>query len=94
MARDEPARVECYAGSRGEETPRRLWSGSRWEELTVLERWVSEAAEEGNQIRWFRVRLEGGTDTLIYYDEALDIWFWRALSPDARVSPRAPGALD
>ena len=78
---DEPVRVECYAGSRGEETPRRLWSGSRWEAVTVLDRWVSETAEGGNRLRWFRVRLESGTLGLIYHDEALDAWFRRTLDP-------------
>lgn len=72
---DEPVRVECYAGSRGEETPRRLWSGNRWEELTVLDRWIGEAAEGGHRMRWFRVRLAQGTDRLIYHDEALDAWY-------------------
>ena len=77
---DEPARVECYAGGRGEETPRRLWSGRGWQELTVLERWVSEAAEGGNWLRWFRVHVEGKGEGLIYYDEGLDAWFYRAKS--------------
>jgi hypothetical protein len=67
--------VECYAGSRGEETPRRLWWGNRWEDLTVLDRWISEAAEGRHRMRWFRVRLAGGTDRLIYHDEALDAWY-------------------
>ncbi len=78
---DAPIRVGCYAGTRGEETPRRLLAGGRWEELTILSRWVSEDAQQGNRIRWFRVRLEHGTDGLIYNDERLDLWFWRALDP-------------
>ena len=77
---DEPVRVECYAGSRGEESPRRLWSGSQWEELRVLERWVSEPAEGGNRIRWFRVQLEREANGLLYHDEGLDAWFWRVLN--------------
>ena len=80
---DEPVRVECYAGSRGEETPRRFWNGNRWEELTVLDRWVSEDLRGRTRMRWFRVHLEGGTDGLIYHDEGLDGWFWRALDPRA-----------
>ena len=81
IERDQLVRVECYAGSRGDETPRRLWAGDHWKELTVLDRWVSEPAEGGNRIQWFRVRLERGTDGLIYHDEGLDAWFWRCLDP-------------
>jgi hypothetical protein len=75
---DLPIRVECYAGGRGEEAPRRLLTGGRWEELTILRRWVSEDAQQGNRLRWFRVRLGGDKDGLVYQDEALDAWFWRA----------------
>ena len=78
MLPDEPVQVECYAGSRGEETPRRLWAGAGWEDLTVLERWVSEPAEGGSRQRWFRVRLEGRLHGLLYHDEGLDLWFWQA----------------
>ncbi len=78
---DEPARVECSAGGRAEETPRRLLVGDRWEELTILDRWVTEPAEGGHRTRWFRVRLERGTAALIYHDEGLDLWFWRSLAP-------------
>jgi len=78
---DEPIRVECYAGSRADATPRRLWTDDRWEELTVLEGWVSESAEGGTRIRWFRVRLKRGTERLICHDEELDLWFWRVPQP-------------
>jgi len=76
---DAPVRVECYAGSRAEQAPRRLWAGDRWEDLVVLDGWVTEAAEGGTRLRWFRIRLKRGTDGLLYHDEALDLWFWRAL---------------
>jgi hypothetical protein len=78
---DEPARVECYAGWRGEETPSRLWVESRWEDLAVIERWVSEPAEGGSRIRWFRVRFQRGLEGLVYHDEGLDAWFWRRIGP-------------
>ena len=83
MPVDEPIQVECYAGSRGKETPRRLWVGDRWEELTVLDRWVGEAVEGGARFRWFRVRLGGEKEALICYDERLDAWFCRSPSPEA-----------
>ncbi|MBI4587492.1 MAG: hypothetical protein HY725_01520 [Candidatus Rokubacteria bacterium] len=81
MQRDDAVRVECYAGSRGEETPRRLCAGNRWEAVTVLDRWVSEDVRAGNRLRWFRVRLEQGTHCLLYHDEGLDAWFRRPLEP-------------
>ncbi len=81
MRDDEPVRVECYAGGRGEETPRRLWTGKGWAELTVLDRWVSEAAEGRNRFRWFRVHVEGSGEGLVYFDEGLDAWFYRAKTP-------------
>ena len=35
-------RVECYAGYRGEETPRRFWLGTeRVEVQDVLDRWMA-----------------------------------------------------
>ena len=79
---DRPVRVECDAGSHGEETPRRLLLGDHWKELTVLDRWISEAARGGSRRRWFSVRLERGTTSLIYYDETLDAWFSRALGQE------------
>lgn len=75
-----PIRVECYAGSRGEETPRRVLLGSSWTAVTVLEQWVRESVDVGNRTRWFRVHLDTGEDEVIYYDEALDSWFWRGRS--------------
>ncbi|MFQ5520207.1 MAG: hypothetical protein ACE5FK_02315 [Candidatus Methylomirabilia bacterium] len=75
---DQPVEVECYAGGRGEETPRRLRSGGCWEEMTVLDGWLGESVEGKNRLRWFRVRLEHGPEGLLYYDEALDAWFWRS----------------
>jgi hypothetical protein len=35
-------RVECYAGYRGEETPRRFWLGSRKIEVSeIQDRWIA-----------------------------------------------------
>ena len=75
--------MECYAGSRGEKTPRRVRAADHWEELTVLDRWIGEAVEARNRVRGFRVRLERGKRYLLYHDEGLDGWFWRALDPRA-----------
>ncbi|MBI4241577.1 MAG: hypothetical protein HY613_07660 [Candidatus Rokubacteria bacterium] len=44
----------------------------------VLGAWVVAGREAGTGIRrWFRVEVEGGETLSVYYDEALDGWFWR-----------------
>ena len=78
---DEPVRVECYAGGRGEETPRRVSCRNHWEDVAVLEGWISEPAEGSARSRWFRVRRANGSIALLYHDEALDAWFRRAPGP-------------
>jgi hypothetical protein len=61
--------VECYAGYRGEETPRRFWLGTRQIEVVeVLDRWLSP------DHRYFKVR---GNDTAVYilrHDADSGIW--------------------
>ena len=50
--------VECYAGYKGEETPRRFWMGERRiEVLEVLDRWLSP------EHRYFKI---AGDDTAMY----------------------------
>ena len=51
-------RVECYAGYKGEETPRRFWLGDRKiEVLEVMDRWISP------EHRYFKI---SGNDNAIY----------------------------
>ena len=51
-------KVECYAGYRGEETPRRFYLGQRCVEVVdVLDRWLDPA------YRYFKLR---GADNGIY----------------------------
>ncbi len=51
-------KVECYAGYRGEETPRRFYLGRRCIEVTdVLDRWLDP------EHRYFKLR---GDDNGIY----------------------------
>jgi hypothetical protein len=57
---DQPlrVRVECYAGYRSEETPRRFFIGDRWVEvIDVLERGLSP------EHRYFKLR---GNDGRVY----------------------------
>ena len=62
-------RVECYAGYRGEETPRRFSIGSRNIEVTeVIDQWLAP------DHRYFKVK---GNDDGIYilrHDVASDRW--------------------
>ena len=51
-------RVECYAGYRGEETPRRFWLGTGRVEVTdVLDRWLAPGH------RYFKIL---GNDRAVY----------------------------
>ncbi len=51
-------RVECYAGYRGEETPRRIWMGTRQIEVSkILDRWLAP------DHRYFKIL---GNDNSVY----------------------------
>lgn len=61
--------MECYAGYRGEETPRRFRLGTR--ELAVsevLDRWL------GPDHRYFKVRADDGGTYLLRHDTAAARW--------------------
>ncbi len=62
-------KVECYAGHRGEETPRRLIFGNRIVEVvSVLDCWL------GEDHRYFKI---SGSDNFTYilrHDEKGDEW--------------------
>ena len=62
-------RVECYAGYRGDETPRRLhFEGREIEVSEVLSRWK----EPG--VLFFRVRTEEGRLYVLHKDESAGRW--------------------
>jgi hypothetical protein len=62
-------RVECYAGHRGEETPRRFFVGERpVEVIEVLDRWL------GPEHRYFKVRGDDGDVYILRYDAATNQW--------------------
>ena len=62
-------RVECYAGSRGEETPRCLYLGPRRIRVeAVLEQWLAP------EHRYFRLRGEDGGVYVVRYGIAADRW--------------------
>jgi len=62
-------RVECYAGYRGEETPRRFWLGENKIEVTdVLDRWMAP------DHRYFKVLGDDQAVYILRHDEAS--WSW------------------
>lgn len=62
-------RVECYAGYRGEEEPRRFWIGERAiAAADMLDRWLSPAH------RYFKVRGNDGGTYILRHDAGSDRW--------------------
>lgn len=62
-------RVECYAGHRGEETPRALVLGERRIEVTeVLDRWL------GPDHRYFKLRGHDGDTYIVRHDVGSGAW--------------------
>lgn len=62
-------RVECYAGHRGEETPRRFWLDERRVEVAdILDRWLAP------DHRYFKVRGDDGDVYIIRLDVAAGRW--------------------
>jgi hypothetical protein len=61
--------VECHAGYRSEETPRRLQFGARRiEVLEVLDRWL------GPDHRYFKVRGDDGASYILRHDGDSSRW--------------------
>ncbi len=62
-------RVECYAGYRAEETPRRFFLGERRVEIAeVVDRWL------GEDHRYFKVRVLEGDLYILRHDPQADCW--------------------
>ena len=61
--------VECYAGHRGEQTPRALILGDRRIEITdVLDAWLAP------DHRYFKLRGADGNTYLVRHDERANTW--------------------
>lgn len=61
--------VECYAGYRGEETPRRFRMGERCVEVKdILDRWLSP------DHRYFKVIGDDSAEYILRYDVQSDQW--------------------
>jgi len=62
-------RVECYAGYRGEETPRRFEIGARRVEVAeVLDRWLDPSH------RYFKLLGDDGDVYILRHDAERDAW--------------------
>ena len=62
-------KVACYAGHRGEETPRRLTFDGRTVELVeVLDCWL------GSDHRYFKMASDDGGIYILRHDTARDLW--------------------
>ena len=75
-------RVECYAGHRGEETPRRFFFGERpVEVIEVVDRWI------GPDHRYFKLRGDDDSTYILRHDTVSGDWeltlFDRAGRPPA-----------
>jgi hypothetical protein len=66
---DVSVRVECYAGYRGEETPRRFSFGERQVEVDeVVDRWLTP------DHRYFKVRGDDGGVYVLRHDAVSGRW--------------------
>ena len=64
-----PVRVECYAGYRSEETPRRFFMGRRRiEAAEIIDRWLAP------DHRYFKVRGDDGDVYLLRHDSETGGW--------------------
>ncbi|MCW8859544.1 MAG: hypothetical protein OQK97_07565 [Deltaproteobacteria bacterium] len=62
-------KVECYAGYRGEETPRRFYIGKRCIEVTtVLDRWLAP------DHRYFKLQGDDGGIYILRHDTIAHHW--------------------
>lgn len=62
-------RVECYAGYRGEETPRRFFFGKRRIQIRdIIDRWLAPGH------RYFKVRGDDGGLYILRHDAAAGRW--------------------
>ena len=72
MARPLILEVECYAGYRGEETPRCIWLGERKIEVVrVIDRWIAP------DHRYFKILGDDSALYIIRHD--IQKWTWELI---------------
>jgi len=74
-----PIQVECYAGVRADETPRRFkWEGRLIEVGEVVDRWYQvESQPEWPRADYSKVRGADQREYLLKHDLESDDWFLR-----------------
>ncbi len=72
-----PIEVECYAGIKADDAPRRFtWNGRTIEVGEVLDRWYQvESKPEWPRADYFRVRAVDQHEYLLKHDLEADEWF-------------------
>jgi hypothetical protein len=66
---DLAIRVECYAGHRGEQEPRRFWIGTRAVVVAeILDRWLAP------DHRYFKLRADDGAVYILRHATHADRW--------------------
>ena len=72
-----PIKVECYAGIKADETPRRFsWEGQAVEVREVLDRWYQiESKPEWPRADYFKVRGVDGREYLLKHDLESNQWY-------------------
>jgi len=77
VTRPIPIQVECYAGAKADETPRRFtWQGRLIEVGEVLDRWHEvEREPHGPRADSFRVRGVDQREYVLRHDLESDGWF-------------------
>ena len=72
-----PIQVECYAGAKADEMPRRfVWAGQTLEVSEVLDRWHQvESKPEWPRADYFKVRAVNSREYLLKHDLESDEWF-------------------
>jgi len=74
-------KVDCHAGYRGEETPRRFdIEGRRVEVVEVIDRWF------GPDHRYFKLRGHDGAVYLLRHDEPADRWELKLFQRDDAIA--------
>jgi len=69
--------VECYAGHKADETPRRFYCESSWIEVKeILDRWYQGNRDPEWPIAdYFKIKGNDGQDYLLKHDQEYDEWF-------------------
>ena len=75
-------KVECYAGYRGEETPRRFWMGKRKIEVKEVEdRWLAP------DHRYFKILGDDNDIYILRHDPNASIWELVFLKAEPKKTP-------